>query len=75
MKRTTIRDVPNPSSPAPAPFRLRGCEAHVVLINILRSNAESIEKTPRNIPAGGTESKSSGGNVGGESFARGFKYG
>lgn len=75
INRTTVRDVPNPLSPAPAPFRLRGCEAHVVLISILRSNAESMEKTPRSIPAGGTESKSSGGNVGGDDTGRGFKYG
>lgn len=73
INRTTVRDVPNPSSPAPAPFRLRGCEAHVVLISILRSNAESVEKTPRSIPAGGIESKSSGGKVGGDNSGRGFK--
>lgn len=72
MKRTSVRDVPRPSSPSPAPFRLRGCVAQVVLISILRSSAESIEKTPTNTPAGGNVSKLSGGKLGGISSGRGL---
>lgn len=72
MKRTTVRDVPRPSSPVPAPLRLRGWVAHVVLMSILRSSDVSVEKTPRKTPAGGRKSRSSGGKLEGISFGRGL---
>lgn len=61
MKRTVVREVPSPPSPGPAPCRLRGWLAHVVRTSIRRSKAESIEKTPTKIPAGGSASRFSGG--------------
>ena len=61
MKRTTVRDVPAPPSPGPAPFLLRGWLAYVERISILRSTPESMLKTPTNIPAGDRVSRLSGG--------------
>jgi hypothetical protein len=64
MKRTIVLEVPSPPSASLAPFRLRGWLAHVDRTSILRSNAESTENTPTNTPAGGKESRFTGGNGG-----------
>lgn len=67
MNRTTVREVPTPPSPLPAPSLLRTCLAQVERTNILRSTDVSIENTPTNTPAGANESRS-GGNVGSVKF-------
>lgn len=64
MKRTTVRDVPRPSSPPTAPSLLRGWLAQVVRTSMRRSKAESMEKTPTNKPEGGRSSRLDGGKEG-----------
>jgi hypothetical protein len=64
IKRTTVREVPAPPSPSPPPLRLRGWFAHEERISIRRSEEESIENTPTNTPAGGSDPKFSGGKGG-----------
>lgn len=59
--RTTVRDVPTPPSPPPAPFLLCGWLAYVERIIIRLSKPVSMLNTPRNTPAGESESRLSGG--------------
>lgn len=59
--RTMVREVPTPPSPSPAPFLLLTWLAHVERTHWRRSIAESIEKTPRKMPVGGSWSRSGGG--------------
>lgn len=61
MKRTTVREVPTPPSPSPAPFRLRTWLAYVERISMRLSTPVSMLKTPRNSPMGASSSKSAGG--------------
>lgn len=59
--RTIVREVPTPASPSPAPFLLLAWLAHVERTHWRRSIAESTEKTPRKMPAGGSWSRLGGG--------------
>lgn len=70
-----VLEVPRPSSPSPAPSRLRGWLAHVVLTSMRRSNPESMENTPTNIPAGESVSKFGGGNAGNGIPEEALRYG